>query len=314
MGLAAGCDLYGDVFGGPPPGSVLGRGGSGGSSGQGGGAGGAGAGDAGGGIDPGASGLPCDVAAMLNAHCVRCHGAPLAGGAPMRLATRDDLLAASASYPGQTEGQRSLARMQAAAPMPPAPATPPSAVEISAFQSWVNAGMPQGSCQTQGGGDGGSAPLTCTSGVMTWRPVNGDPKGGTTMAPGLACRACHAGQNFQDQNPGGAMSRTDQVLDVMGTVYPALHERDLCAGGAGTSSVFVEILAADGGLRAVFTVNAVGNFMGDVPSGLPNPYRARVVRGTAQLLMATPQVDGDCNTCHTEQGLNGAPGRIVAPP
>ncbi|MGD0679831.1 MAG: hypothetical protein ABSC94_30975 [Polyangiaceae bacterium] len=29
--------------------------------------------------------------------------------------------------------------------------------------------------------------------------------------------------------------------------------------------------------------------------------------------MTTPQMTGDCNSCHTEQGANGAPGRIVLP-
>jgi predicted CXXCH cytochrome family protein len=29
--------------------------------------------------------------------------------------------------------------------------------------------------------------------------------------------------------------------------------------------------------------------------------------------MTTPQTNGDCNSCHTEQGTNGASGRIVWP-
>jgi predicted CXXCH cytochrome family protein len=29
--------------------------------------------------------------------------------------------------------------------------------------------------------------------------------------------------------------------------------------------------------------------------------------------MMTPQETGDCNSCHTEQGRNGAPGRILLP-
>jgi len=40
---------------------------------------------------------------------------------------------------------------------------------------------------------------------------------------------------------------------------------------------------------------------------------ARVVRGDQERVMLSPQMDGDCNSCHTENGANGAPGRIVAP-
>lgn len=29
--------------------------------------------------------------------------------------------------------------------------------------------------------------------------------------------------------------------------------------------------------------------------------------------MSTPQTSTDCNACHTEQGANGAQGRIVRP-
>ena len=133
------------------------------------------------------------------------------------------------------------------------------------------------------------------------------------MAPGLACRSCHAGQDFMGQNPGGALVRLDQVMDVMGTVFPALNERDLCISDAGSGGTQVEILDSAGTLKATLQVNTAGNFFGDVPGGLPTPYRARVVRGAATRVMNATQTVGDCNTCHTEQGLSGAPGRIVEP-
>jgi cytochrome c553 len=309
----SGCDFYGDAIGGnrADGGGTGGFGGFGGFGGAGGSAG--GAGGSGGGIDPGTSGLPCDVAAVLDAYCARCHGATLSGGAPMRLATRDDLMRDSATYPGTTDGQRSLARMQAGT-MPPAPSSGPNATELSAFDTWVTGGMPAGTCQTNtGGSDGGLAALTCASALITWKPIAGDPKGGPTMAPGLACAACHSGQNFQNQNPNNAMNRTDQVYDAMGTVFPALHEQDLCFSDAGSGGVRVEILAMDSGIKATMAVNSAGNFYGNVNSGLPNPYTARVTRGTSVIAMSTAQTTGDCNSCHTEQGLNGAPGRIVAP-
>lgn len=298
LGAGSACDIYGNVIGGNQPGGGTG----GGAGGTGGGAG-----------DPGPSGLPCDVAAVLDAYCARCHGSPLSGGAPIRLATRDDLARDSALFPGTTDGQRSVVRMQAAT-MPPPPSSAVTATELAAFEAWVNGGMPQGTCQTTGGGnDGGPAPLTCAAGRFLPRPVDGDAHGGTTMAPGLACISCHSGQNFQNQNPNNALNRTDQIFDVMGTVFPALHEQDLCASDAGSGGVRGEVLDAQGVTRASFAVNAGGNFYGDVPGGLPNPYTARVVRGAASIAMSTPQTVGDCNTCHTEQGLNGSPGRVVAP-
>jgi hypothetical protein len=30
-------------------------------------------------------------------------------------------------------------------------------------------------------------------------------------------------------------------------------------------------------------------------------------------MMSGAQMTGDCNSCHTQDGWNGAPGRIVAP-
>lgn len=308
---AAACDFYGDVIGGLRPDGSPGTGGFAGTGGSGGSGGTGGSGGSGGiGSD---AGLPCEAANLLAAHCVRCHGNPLSGAAPMALMSLADLQRTSALYGPETDGQRSVARMQGAAPMPPAPAPLPAAADITAFAAWVNAGMPEGTCDTVVvPPDAGPAPLTCLSNKITWKPVAGDPKGGDDMAPGYACKACHLGQDFNGQNPGGAMSRTDTVNDVMGTVFNALHEKDLCATDGGTG-VRVEIRDSAGAVKASFTVTASGNFRGNVTGGLPNPYTARVVRGAASIAMTGGQTSGDCNTCHTEQGLNGAPGRIVAP-
>jgi len=35
--------------------------------------------------------------------------------------------------------------------------------------------------------------------------------------------------------------------------------------------------------------------------------------GSRERRMTTPQFDGDCNACHTQDGLQNAPGRIVVP-
>jgi hypothetical protein len=47
---------------------------------------------------------------------------------------------------------------------------------------------------------------------------------------------------------------------------------------------------------------------------MPSPFTARVVTPTGGVrAMATPQTNGDCNTCHTVAGRKGAQGRIWLP-
>ena len=58
-------------------------------------------------------------------------------------------------------------------------------------------------------------------------------------------------------------------------------------------------------------VNAAGNFYYSGTVALP--YRAKVVRGTSERIMPIAQTSGDCNGCHTQNGANGAPGRIMLP-
>jgi hypothetical protein len=62
-------------------------------------------------------------------------------------------------------------------------------------------------------------------------------------------------------------------------------------------------------------VRARGNFMSSSRNAnVPLPFTARVVSPTGGITqMMTPQMTGDCNGCHTEQGANGAPGRILLP-
>src|SRR5262249_55175248 len=102
-------------------------------------------------VIPASGGLPCDVKAILSDHCQACHGATLAGGAPIHLVTYDDLAATNSS--GVAFAQRALDRMRnATAQMPPLPASSVTATEITAFQAWVAAGTPRRDCTTGGGG------------------------------------------------------------------------------------------------------------------------------------------------------------------
>ena len=49
------------------------------------------------------------------------------------------------------------------------------------------------------------------------------------------------------------------------------------------------------------------------PLPFPLPYRARVRANGRVRPMGDVQTNGDCNVCHTEQGREGAPGRILWP-
>ena len=102
------------------------------------------------------------------------------------------------------------------------------------------------------------------------------------------------------------------MFDIGGTVYPTAHEPDDCNGLAG---VVVTITGKDG--KAVtFTTTSSGNFSHNSLFGfaaIPTPYTAKVTRNGKDRVMVTPQTNGDCNSCHTQNGDQAAPGRILAP-
>jgi len=99
-------------------------------------------------------------------------------------------------------------------------------------------------------------------------------------------------------------------LNIAGTVFPKLHEPDLCLGVA--SGVQVVITDAQGNDHSL-SVNATGNFYDNSLLGFSTPYKAKVVSATGSVAMITPQTSGDCNACHTAAGAQGAAGRIIGP-
>ena len=143
-----------------------------------------------------------------------------------------------------------------------------------------------------------NTPTVCTSGT-SW--TGGSTKS-VNMEPGLACRSCHV--------LFGQASSKD--FDISGTVYPTAHEPDLCNGVGGMTVVITDVNNTD----HVLQVNSVGNFYNDDGLGflkIPTPYTAKVVSGSNVRAMISSQTNGDCNSCHTEQGTQAAPGRIMAP-
>lgn len=256
---------------------------------------------------PAGSDIPCDVASVLSTYCLSCHSDPPKAGAPMSLVSRDDLLASSAVVPGTLVGERVAARMQdASRPMPPSGMPAPSEGEVAIVAAWVAEGMPAELCESGPGQEPtGPQPTTCSTGEKwpaDWEDFDAFEDGSPDMNPGLPCRGCHIEEN------------DDMAMFFMGTVFPTLHEEDRCYSDVPDGTI-VEIIDKNGLVALELAVRQSGNFFSNSKSaGIDLPFTARVVRPDGSVMqMTTPQMTGDCNACHTEQGENGAPGRILLP-
>ncbi len=246
------------------------------------------------------TGLPCDVQAVIENRCIACHDGKTS---PPKLLDYDDLLAIATKDPRKSRVVVSVELMKGEA-MPPRPAVRPEPDEIAAFENWVIEGTrrnPQACTDlpppaSKSSNDGGAAATTCTSG-KTW--TMGDQPS-PTMHPGAACNACH-------QVKGGPNLR------FAGTVYPTLREPNDCNGAAPPPTLKVTITDAR---NRVFDlpVNEAGNFLLESGGQPPRPpFKATVTDGTKTRAMNGSVTSGDCNSCHTPDGANGAPGRILAP-
>jgi hypothetical protein len=142
-------------------------------------------------------------------------------------------------------------------------------------------------------GDDGAPTDECLSGIE-W--VGGNQES-SRMNPGQDCLGCHA-----------QFGEAEEVV-LGGTIYDD-NERDNCYGVEG---VTVEITDST---NAVFTAtsNTAGNFMLFSENGtITPPYSVKLLYEGRERQMFTMQTVTSCNSCHTETGLNGAPGRILAP-
>jgi mono/diheme cytochrome c family protein len=238
------------------------------------------------------TGLPCNVQAVLENRCVGCHRA----GSPTPFLTYEDLTKPSITDPSKTMVQMAIERMKNdAKPMPPKPAQRALFDEIAAFSGWVAAGTPRGTSCTPPAGGGGAinTPTTCSSN-KNW--TSGDAKS-TQMRPGNACITCHA-------------ARGGPAFTVAGTIYQTAHEPNDCYGKDGAGTLTVTLIDVNGGVITL-KANAAGNFYSE--EELFPPLTVSVSDGTSYRTMNAPLTAGDCNSCHTEKGANGAPGRIMAP-
>jgi hypothetical protein len=184
-----------------------------------------------------------------------------------------------------------------------------AADELAAFEAWVAAGAPTEDCQ--GGGDTGGEPNPfdvdpiCTSNSW-WVGDEGDPH----MFPGRDCVACHAAERLEHPDD-------EDIPDLVvgGTVYPTGHEPDDCYG---TSAAELRVVVASmaTGDEVSLVPNGTGNFLlhaADAPASFEPPFLVKLVEGARERVMAVPAPAGSCNACHTQQGKDGAPGRIVRP-
>lgn len=244
--------------------------------------------------DPGPNELPCDVRAAIESACLSCHSSPPTSEAPVSLVSRYSFLGPS-SVPGETLGERTVKRMKNTdAPMPPLTEPPAADWHVAVIEAWVAAGMPPGEC---GAIPEKPAETTCQSDDF-W--TLGD-SGSSNMNPGRPCRACHLTE------------KPEHAYYFMGTAFPDFHEEDLCRSPP-PDGARVEILDNEGNVTLTLLPGPSGNFMSSsVVPGVPLPYRARLVANGLVRSMSTAQTSGDCNGCHTEQGDEGAPGRIVWP-
>ena len=261
-----------------------------------------------------ATGLPCDVQAVVENRCKSCHEGTTAG-AP-RLLDYADFKQPSKEDATKTMAEMALIRMKNGQ-MPPAPAEPPNDDEIQIFQDWISSGIQKGGVCTDpppaGGTDAGNldtgdaspdAAPGCASGIM-WTMGN---TGSANMHPGAACNACHSATRGPN-------------LTFAGTVYRGgLHDINDC-DGTGQPAPLTVVITDKNGQTATLTANDAGNFYLQAPKGKGGgggggfhaPFRAKVVSGATQHAMVGSVTSGDCNSCHTASGANGAPGRILAP-
>jgi hypothetical protein len=240
------------------------------------------------------TGLPCDVQQLLENRCIACHQ----GQSPPALLTYDDLVRPSASDSSKTMAQASLERMKdASRPMPPTPAVPPTAAEVATFEAWVSAKTPKGStCTSTADGIAPASnpyatPEVCTSN-QRWTKGNDESQ---LMRPGGACITCHA-------------QRGGPAFTIGGTVYPSAHEPNDCNGVSGG----VTVVVTDSVGRVLnLNINAAGNFHSE--QAIAPPFHVKVKSANRERAMSGSLTAGDCNSCHTATGVNGAPGRIMGP-
>jgi hypothetical protein len=173
----------------------------------------------------------------------------------------------------------------------------PPAADTAVLEAWVTAGLPPTGCSSSNGAvptapSPYDTPTVCTS-KSTW--AFGDLFK-ERMHPGGACNDCHVKEG------------ETTIYTAAGTVYPTAHEPDECIGV--TSGVSIVLTGADGA-TVTLSPNSSGNFY--TKTALAKPFKAKLVANGKTRAMSAGITDGDCNTCHSVNGTEDAPGRIMRP-
>lgn len=260
--------------------------------------------------------VPEEVTALVTTYCVKCHGdKPF--GSKLSLTKEGAFAATLPAQMNQTVAEWALVRMKNKT-MPPG-GQKPSASEIATFEAWVtgalvaNCGGDAGEADAGDGStvdasnpepDGGLGPVIdddpfatdpvgiCTSGVGS------TARRGATMQPGEACVTCHS------------MNPRLPKFTIAGTLYPTGHEVKGCVGHSAGDAI-IRVMDASGKTIVDLTPNQVGTFISQDP--MPAGFRVKVVTANGERAMLGSPPNGNCNSCHTPEGANGAPGRIRLP-
>lgn len=274
----------------------------------------------------------CKVRQMVSVRCIGCHSNPPITGVPMSLASYSDLLVPAKSTPSISVAELAFQRIQSAsAPMPPAGAKA-STDEIQALADWLGEGTPQRSC------DGTTPPPRPDAGrvVDAGRPTvdaavrdaappvrdaaresglvvdaNTGPTDPFAVAAVCTSNARWTGGNNFNMRPGEPCLNCHGNYSVIGTVYPTGHEPNDCNGVNGSTTGAQVVITDANGTTRTLAVNPVGNF--ELGGSIATPFRAKVVYQGRERAMGASQTNGNCNSCHTQNGNGGAPGRIVLP-
>lgn len=140
----------------------------------------------------------------------------------------------------------------------------------------------------------------CSSGELQSATISENEE----MLPGYACVDCHASTN------AAAGESEAPIFAFAGTVYPTVHEPDGCISPTAMGAEVVVVSAS--GRRYTAKVNRVGNFKFEADD-IEYPLTASVRWQGRVHWMVAPTMTGDCNSCHSSSGTEGAKGRIRLP-
>lgn len=221
---------------------------------------------------PALTDLPCDVAGFLGADCLLCHGPVPRDGAPNRLDSLAALKAPAYSQPTKSNGGLALERIQSAtSPMPPAPYARATSAQVSGFATWIDAGMPAGSCAAPTG-DAGPPPL-------------GD--GGVDAGPSDA---------------GVSGDLPCDVADVLTHSCTSCHGNPPTGGGPMALTSLAQLRAASPSNPAVSNGQACVQRMASTTSPMPPPPAAPVVAAKQSAFAAWVSAGMQPGTCTVDAG------------